>query len=177
MIAMFVTAWYTMIDMFVTAWYTMIDMFVTAWYTHFVGHDAWEADNTLGGTTVSLEVRLSSTLSVGVQYYSNVIAYGLSGIHHTESSDGFRTDKVAPIAGVVFDGIGEYIVTLYTESSDGFRTDKVAPIAGVVFDGIGEYIVTLYTESSDGFRTDKVAPIAGVVFDGIGKFKFSIENI
>ena len=42
----------------------------------------------------------------GVRYYVNVIAYGFSGIHHTESSDGFIIDNMKPRAGVVFDGIG-----------------------------------------------------------------------
>ena len=42
----------------------------------------------------------------GIRYYVNVIAFGFSGIHHTESSDGFIIDNMKPRTGVVFDGIG-----------------------------------------------------------------------
>ena len=42
----------------------------------------------------------------GVRYYVNVIAYSFSGIHHTESSDGFIIDNMKPRTEIVFDGIG-----------------------------------------------------------------------
>lgn len=52
----------------------------------------------------------SLSLIPGVRYFVNVIAYGFSGIHHTESSDGFVIDNTKPKTGVVFDGIGEHFM-------------------------------------------------------------------
>ncbi|XP_062616047.1 uncharacterized protein LOC134277752 [Saccostrea cucullata] len=73
--------------------------------THQEGHDIWEGSKTLQNTQTSYRVRRISLIP-GVQYFSNVIAYGLYGIHHTEVSDGFMVDNVKPTAGTVFDGIG-----------------------------------------------------------------------
>ncbi|XP_061193435.1 uncharacterized protein LOC133201664 [Saccostrea echinata] len=69
------------------------------------GHDIWDSNEELQNTVTTYHI-LRILLSPGVQYFSNVIAYGFSGIHHTESSDGFRTDDVRPRAGIVYDGIG-----------------------------------------------------------------------
>lgn len=44
----------------------------------------------------------------GVRYYSNIIAYTHSGIHRTESSDGFVLDSDPPMKGVVYDGPGDF---------------------------------------------------------------------
>lgn len=44
----------------------------------------------------------------GVRYYSNIITYTHSGIHRTESSDGFVLDSDPPIKGVVYDGPGDF---------------------------------------------------------------------
>lgn len=60
----------------------------------------------LPGTQTSFDVMRSSVLLPGITYYSNVLAYGFSDIHHTESSDGFKPDKYKPVEGIVFDGIG-----------------------------------------------------------------------
>ncbi|XP_056015772.1 uncharacterized protein LOC125675332 [Ostrea edulis] len=80
------------------------------------GHDVWDSGEDLPNTeTTYLVHRLS--LSPGVQYYTNVIAYGFSGIHHTESSDGFKIDNVKPRAGIVFDGIGVHDLE-YQNASD-----------------------------------------------------------
>ncbi|XP_065943774.1 uncharacterized protein [Magallana gigas] len=69
------------------------------------GHDVWDNEKDLGNTETSIRVRRIS-LAPDVKYFSNVIAYGFSGIHHTESSDGFKTDNSKPSAGVIYDGIG-----------------------------------------------------------------------
>ncbi|KAK3101903.1 hypothetical protein FSP39_007221, partial [Pinctada imbricata] len=69
------------------------------------GKDIYDANKDLPGSQYTNEVK-RSTLKPGTKYYSNVIAYGLSGIHHTESSDGFTPDKVKPMAGIVYDGVG-----------------------------------------------------------------------
>lgn len=75
-------------------------------FSQFSGHDIWDNEKDLSNTETSIRVRRIS-LAPDVQYFSNVIAYGFSGIHHTESSDGFRTDNNKPSAGVVYDGIGK----------------------------------------------------------------------
>ncbi|XP_052707847.1 uncharacterized protein LOC128183063 isoform X2 [Crassostrea angulata] len=69
------------------------------------GHDVWDSGEDLPNTETTYLVR-SVSLVPGVRYFVNVIAYGFSGIHHTESSDGFVIDNTRPKAGVVFDGIG-----------------------------------------------------------------------
>lgn len=37
-------------------------------------------------------------------FYSNIVAYGYSGLHHTETSDGFKMDASTPSTGMVYDG-------------------------------------------------------------------------
>ncbi|XP_062606252.1 uncharacterized protein LOC134268062, partial [Saccostrea cucullata] len=69
------------------------------------GHDTWNSHDDLPNTETTYLVRRLS-LSPGVQYYTNVIAYGFSGIHHTETSDGFKIDFDQPKAGIVYDGTG-----------------------------------------------------------------------
>nr|XP_034332757.1 uncharacterized protein LOC105327902 isoform X2 [Crassostrea gigas] len=69
------------------------------------GHDVWDSGEDLPNTETTYLVR-SVSLIPRVRYFVNVIAYGFSGIHHTESSDGFVIDNTKPKAGVVFDGIG-----------------------------------------------------------------------
>ena len=61
----------------------------------------------LKSTQTSFDILRSSTLMPGITYYSNVLAYGFSDIHHTESSDGFKPDQSKPVEGIVFDGIGK----------------------------------------------------------------------
>ena len=61
----------------------------------------------LPGSRTSYDIMRSSVLLPGITYYSNVLAYGFSDIHHTESSDGFKPDKYKPTEGIVFDGIGK----------------------------------------------------------------------
>ena len=63
--------------------------------------------------TTYLVRRLS--LLPDVRYYVNVIAYGFSGIHHTESSDEFYVDNMKPNAGIVFDGTGTVLPLLILE--------------------------------------------------------------
>lgn len=75
-----------------------------------IGHDVWDSGEDLPNTETTYLVR-SLSLLPGVRYFVNVIAYGFSGIHHTESSDGFVIDNTRPIAGVVFDGIGILVNT------------------------------------------------------------------
>nr|XP_034314147.1 uncharacterized protein LOC105348718 isoform X1 [Crassostrea gigas] len=70
------------------------------------GHDIMDIGEDLPGTQTSFDVMRSSVLLPGITYYSNVLAYGFSDIHHTESSDGFKPDKYKPVEGIVFDGIG-----------------------------------------------------------------------
>lgn len=72
----------------------------------YLGYDIWDSGKDLSNIETSFLVRRIS-LAPDVKYFSNVIAYGFSGIHHTESSDGFRTDNNKPSAGVVYDGIGK----------------------------------------------------------------------
>ncbi|XP_078321865.1 uncharacterized protein LOC111103999 isoform X3 [Crassostrea virginica] len=69
------------------------------------GHDTWDSVDDLPNTVTTYLVRRLSLLP-DVRYYVNVIAYGFSGIHHTESSDGFYVDNMKPNAGIVFDGTG-----------------------------------------------------------------------
>ncbi|XP_069133969.1 uncharacterized protein [Argopecten irradians] len=45
-------------------------------------------------------------LETGVKYYTNIVAYSFSGLHHTESSDGFMIDNEVPVMGSVYDGTG-----------------------------------------------------------------------
>lgn len=71
-----------------------------------IGHDIMDIGEDLPGTQTSFDVMRSSVLLPGITYYSNVLAYGFSDIHHTESSDGFKPDKYKPVEGIVFDGIG-----------------------------------------------------------------------
>lgn len=71
----------------------------------YLGYDVWDAGKDLSNIETSFLVRRIS-LALDVQYFSNVIAYGFSGIHHTESSDGFKMDNSKPSAGVIYDGIG-----------------------------------------------------------------------
>ncbi|XP_078322971.1 uncharacterized protein LOC111122905 [Crassostrea virginica] len=80
------------------------------------GHDIWDNDHGLSNTETSFRVRRIA-LAPDVQYYSNVIAYGFSGIHNTESSDGFKTDNNQPVVGVVYDGIGLHDLE-YQNTSD-----------------------------------------------------------
>ncbi|KAK3099944.1 hypothetical protein FSP39_012240 [Pinctada imbricata] len=69
------------------------------------GHDAYDAALDLSRNFDFFEVKRTYT-TAGVKYYSNVVGYGVSGIHHTESSDGFIGDIVKPKAGIVYDGTG-----------------------------------------------------------------------
>ncbi|KAK3101347.1 hypothetical protein FSP39_002877 [Pinctada imbricata] len=85
---------------------TIISSFKVYLSTYPGGHDVYSATETLPSSTTSYEVRGTRSFVPGVKYYSNVIGYGLSGMHHTESSDGYRTDERVPQAGIVFDGIG-----------------------------------------------------------------------
>ncbi|KAK3103765.1 hypothetical protein FSP39_021725 [Pinctada imbricata] len=71
----------------------------------YLRHDAFDAGSALPAASTSIEIKRSSELNPSVKYYSNVIGYGRSGMHHTESSDGFRPDKNIPQAGIVYDGI------------------------------------------------------------------------
>lgn len=71
----------------------------------YLGYDIWDSGKDLSNIATSFLVRRIS-LAPDVQYFSNVIAYGFSGIHHTESSDGFKMDNSKPSAGVIYDGIG-----------------------------------------------------------------------
>lgn len=91
------------------------------------GHDVWDNANDLSNTENSFRVRRIA-LVPGVQYYSNVIAYGFSGIHTTESSDGFKTDNNRPTAGVVYDGIGKTHVHLLLKLCDTLIVDKLFQI-------------------------------------------------
>ncbi|XP_078334035.1 uncharacterized protein LOC111124258 [Crassostrea virginica] len=70
------------------------------------GHDVMDINEDLPGSRTSYDIMRSSVLLPGITYYSNVLAYGFSDIHHTESSDGFKPDKHKPTGGIVFDGIG-----------------------------------------------------------------------
>ena len=74
----------------------------------FLGHDTWDSVDDLPNTVTTYLVRRLSLLP-DVRYYVNVIAYGFSGIHHTESSDGFYVDNMKPKAGSIFDGTGTLI--------------------------------------------------------------------
>lgn len=65
----------------------------------------------LPNTVTTYLVRRLSLLP-DVRYYVNVIAYGFSGIHNTESSDGFYVDNMKSKAGIVFDGTGK-VVSLF----------------------------------------------------------------
>ena len=90
----------------------------------FKGHELWDNDEDMPNTETTYLVQGVSFLP-GVRYYVNVIAYGLSGIHHTESSDGFIIDNMKPRAGVVFDGIGIfnfYLKTMFLSSFQYFKT-------------------------------------------------------
>ncbi|XP_061176006.1 uncharacterized protein LOC133184957 [Saccostrea echinata] len=69
------------------------------------GYGVWDTGEDIPNTeTTYLISRLS--LSPGIQYFTNVIVYGFSGVHHTESSDGFIIDDDKPRSGIVWDGIG-----------------------------------------------------------------------
>jgi hypothetical protein len=75
------------------------------------------------GSATSCDVRRVKLIE-GVTYYSNIIAYGFSGLHHTETSDGFKTDKSTPVTGFVFDGNGVTDVeyqSSYTEMAARWR--------------------------------------------------------
>ncbi|XP_061176007.1 uncharacterized protein LOC133184958 [Saccostrea echinata] len=69
------------------------------------GYGVWDSGEDLSNTETTYLVRRLS-LSPGVQYFTNVIVYGFSGIHRTESSDGFLIDNDKPRLGIVLDGIG-----------------------------------------------------------------------
>ncbi|XP_062576068.1 uncharacterized protein LOC134237945 [Saccostrea cucullata] len=70
------------------------------------GHAVWETEDLPNTETTYMISGLS--LPSGIQYFTNVIVYGFSGVHHTESSDGFIIDDDKPGSGVVWDGIGLY---------------------------------------------------------------------
>ncbi|XP_076075248.1 uncharacterized protein LOC143046131 isoform X2 [Mytilus galloprovincialis] len=46
------------------------------------------------------------TMSPGIVYYSNVVAYTFSGLQTVVSSDGIMVDSNSPIFGIVYDGLG-----------------------------------------------------------------------
>ncbi|XP_061177042.1 uncharacterized protein LOC133185758 [Saccostrea echinata] len=68
------------------------------------GYGVWDTEEDIPNTETTYMIsRLS--LSPGIQYFTNVIVYGFSGVHHTESSDGFIIDDDKPRSGIVWDGI------------------------------------------------------------------------
>lgn len=73
---------------------------------HTLGHNIHSEVTRLGSSDTSFNI-LTMDGRGGVRYYSNVIAYTHSGIHRTESSDGFVLDSDPPIKGVVYDGPGD----------------------------------------------------------------------
>lgn len=73
---------------------------------HTLGHNIHSEATRLGSSDTSFNILTMDGRS-GVRYYSNIIAYTHSGIHRTESSDGFVLDSDPPIKGVVYDGPGD----------------------------------------------------------------------
>uniref|UniRef100_K1RER5 Uncharacterized protein n=1 Tax=Magallana gigas TaxID=29159 RepID=K1RER5_MAGGI len=98
-------------------------------FTTNPGHDVWDSGEDLPNTETTYLVR-SLLLLHGVRYFVNVIAYGFSGIHHTESSDGFVIDNTRPIAGVVFDGIGILNGSEKPFGAKGCQQHQANPIHG-----------------------------------------------
>ncbi|KAK3100189.1 hypothetical protein FSP39_015958 [Pinctada imbricata] len=80
------------------------------------GHDTFDAADNLPRHVHSLDIKRTYT-KAGVKYYSNVVGYGVSGIHHTESSDGFIGDVVKPQAGIVYDGTGLHDIEYQNSST------------------------------------------------------------
>lgn len=74
-----------------------------------LGHDIMTIKKGLNGITTAYNMTRIK-LTPGVIHYSNVIAYNYAGSHTTTSSDGFVVDHKAPMAGVVYDGLGQYLV-------------------------------------------------------------------
>ena len=62
-------------------------------------------DKDLDSTSNSFNISRFS-LTPGVRFYSNVIAYTHSGLQTTVSSDGFIVDSDPPVSGIVYDGLG-----------------------------------------------------------------------
>lgn len=69
------------------------------------GHNIHSETTRLSSSRTSFNILTMDGRS-GVRYYSNIITYTHSGIHRTESSDGFVPDSDPPIKGVVYDGPG-----------------------------------------------------------------------
>nr|XP_034301655.1 uncharacterized protein LOC105322112 [Crassostrea gigas] len=67
------------------------------------GHDVWDSTLDQPGSATSFDIT-RATLVEGVTFYSNIVAYGYSGLHHTETSDGFKMDASTPSTGMVYDG-------------------------------------------------------------------------
>ncbi|CAC5375030.1 unnamed protein product [Mytilus coruscus] len=57
------------------------------------------------------------TMSPGIVYYSNVVAYTFSGLQTVVSSDGIMVDSSSPISGIVYDGLGLHDIK-YQNKSD-----------------------------------------------------------
>ncbi|XP_060084880.1 uncharacterized protein LOC132564227 [Ylistrum balloti] len=69
------------------------------------GDDVYIVAASYPGTTTNYNFTRFN-LDTRIKYYSNVVAYSFSGLHHTESSDGFVIDNVVPVMGKVYDGTG-----------------------------------------------------------------------
>lgn len=72
-----------------------------------LGHNIHSETTRLSSSDTSFNILTMDGRS-GVRYYSNIITYTHSGIHRTESSDGFVLDSDPPIKGVVYDGPGDF---------------------------------------------------------------------
>ncbi|XP_021356985.1 uncharacterized protein LOC110452658 [Mizuhopecten yessoensis] len=69
------------------------------------GDDVYKVAASFPGTITSYNFT-RFRLDPRIKYYTNIVAYSLSGQHHTESSDGFVIDNVVPVMGSVYDGTG-----------------------------------------------------------------------
>lgn len=75
------------------------------------GYDILTIPTDLDGTVEGFNMSRVN-LSPGIKYYSNVIAYNYAGVHTTSTSDGFIVDHVDPSAGIVYDGLGMFMVPI-----------------------------------------------------------------
>ncbi|XP_033751510.1 LOW QUALITY PROTEIN: uncharacterized protein LOC117335547 [Pecten maximus] len=69
------------------------------------GDDVYKVAASFPGNTFSYNFTRYK-LNTGIKYYTNVVSYSFSGLHHTESSDGFVIDNTVPVMGSVYDGTG-----------------------------------------------------------------------